>query len=94
MDYKNAYEKAAGLNDRCVSEDKEFKKAVHDRERALNYFQQQDSKERNKFSDALQGNSLKPKKEIVQKVEEDDEEDDEDNHIMNKLQNEREAVPA
>ena len=60
--YHEEFENKKKLNEIIIEEDKIFKKAVHDKERALKAFQKQDALERNKFSDKLQKSSLNSKK--------------------------------
>jgi hypothetical protein len=60
--YHEEIENKKKLNEIIIEEDKIFKKAVHDKERALKAFQKQDALERNKFSDKLQKSSLNSKK--------------------------------
>lgn len=56
--YRNAYELSSGLNHLVSSEDNLYKKALYDREQKLMFYQKEQAKERNKFSDAMQGNTL------------------------------------
>ncbi|MCQ2817221.1 MAG: hypothetical protein MJ252_08155 [archaeon] len=42
-------------------EDKLYIHALHDREAKLEYYQKEQAKERNKFSDALQANTMSKK---------------------------------
>ena len=60
--FHEEFENKKKLNEIIIEEDKIFKKAVHDKERALKAFQKQDALERNKFSDKLQKSSLNSKK--------------------------------
>ena len=47
--YNNSYLMSSALNDMINEEDKKYKKAVYDRERALHKYLQEDIKEKNKF---------------------------------------------
>ena len=60
--FHEEFENKKKLNEIIIEEDKLFKKAVYDKERALKAFQRQDALERNKFSDKLQKSSLNSKK--------------------------------
>ena len=60
--FHEEFENKKKLNEIIIEEDKIFKKAVYDKERALKAFQRQDALERNKFSDKLQKSSLNSKK--------------------------------
>ncbi len=60
--FHEEFENKKKLNEIIIEEDKLFKKAVYDKERALKAFQRQDALERNKFSDQLQKSSLNSKK--------------------------------
>ncbi len=60
--FHEEFENKKKLNEIIIEEDKIFKKAVYDKERALKAFQRQDALERNKFSDQLQKSSLNSKK--------------------------------
>ena len=57
--YNKAYDISNNLNNMINEEDKTFKRAVHDRERALNKFLQEDIKEKNKFCFKMQEKTLK-----------------------------------
>ena len=57
--YNKAYDISNNLNNMINEEDKTFKRAVHDRERALNKFLQEDIKEKNKFCFIMQEKTLK-----------------------------------
>ena len=54
--YDNAYQISKGLNNLVLNEDKLYIHALHDRESKLEYYQKEQAKERNRFSDAMQGN--------------------------------------
>ena len=61
--YNNAYALSSALNRMIDDEDKIYKKAVYDRERALNKYLQEDIKEKNKFCFMMQQETMKkPKK--------------------------------
>ena len=57
--YNNAYELSGTLNQMIHDEDKMYKKAVYDRERALNKYLQDDIKEKNKFCFEMQQKTMK-----------------------------------
>ena len=57
--YNNAYELSGTLNQMIGDEDKMYKKAVYDRERALNKYLQDDIKEKNKFCFEMQQKTMK-----------------------------------
>ena len=57
--YNNAYELSGTLNQMINDEDKMYKKAVYDRERALNKYLQDDIKEKNKFCFEMQQKTMK-----------------------------------
>ena len=59
--YNNAYELSGTLNQMIHDEDKMYKKAVYDRERALNKYLQDDIKEKNKFCFEMQQKTMKKK---------------------------------
>ena len=59
--YNNAYELSGTLNQMIHDEDKMYKKAVYDRERALNKYLQDDIKEKNKFCFEMQHKTMKKK---------------------------------
>ena len=59
--YNNAYELSGTLNQMIHDEDKMYKKAVYDRERALNKYLQDDIKEKNKFCFEMQQKKKKKK---------------------------------
>ena len=50
--YNNAYIISSSLNDMINDEDKKYKKAVYDRERALHKYLQEDIREKNKYANA------------------------------------------
>lgn len=52
--YKNAYNISKKLNDLVQNEDNLYKQALHDREQKLEFYQHEESREQNKFSDNLQ----------------------------------------
>ena len=58
--YQNAYQLSYTLDRLISDEDKLFKKAVYDRERALNKYLQEDIKEKNRFCFSMQQKTLKP----------------------------------
>ena len=60
--YNNAYELSGTLNQMIGDEDKMYKKAVYDRERALNKYLQDDIKEKNKFCFEMQQKTMKKNK--------------------------------
>ena len=61
--YSNAYSLSSTLNNMINNEDKMYKKAVYDRERALNKYLQEDIKEKNRFCFMMQQESMqKPMK--------------------------------
>jgi len=61
--YNNAYSLSSTLNRMIDDEDKMYKKAVYDRERALNKYLQEDIKEKNKFCFMMQQETMqKPMK--------------------------------
>ena len=60
--YNNAYELSGTLNQMIGDEDKMYKKAVYDRERALNKYLQDDIKEKNKFCFEMQKKKKKKNK--------------------------------
>jgi hypothetical protein len=61
--YSSAYALSSTLNNMINNEDKMYKKAVYDRERALNKYLQEDIKEKNKFCFMMQQESMqKPMK--------------------------------
>ena len=60
--YNNAYELSGALNQMIGDEDKMYKKAVYDRERALNKYLQDDIKEKNKFCFEMQQKTMKKNK--------------------------------
>ena len=61
--YSNAYTLSSTLNNMINNEDKMYKKAVYDRERALNKYLQEDIKEKNRFCFMMQQESMqKPMK--------------------------------
>ena len=61
--YNNAYALSSTLNRMIDDEDKMYKKAVYDRERALNKYLQEDIKEKNKFCFMMQQETMqKPMK--------------------------------
>ena len=55
--YQNTYEVSKDLNDLVSSEDELYKKVLHDREQKLMFYQKEQAKERNRFSDTLQQSS-------------------------------------
>ena len=57
--YNNAYALSGTLNQMIHDEDKMYKKAVYDRERALNKYLQDDIKEKNKFCFEMQQKTMK-----------------------------------
>ncbi len=57
--YNNAYELSGTLNQMIHDEDEMYKKAVYDRERALNKYLQDDIKEKNKFCFEMQQKTMK-----------------------------------
>ena len=57
--YNNAYHLSSTLNRMIGDEDKMYKKAVYDRERALNKYLQEDIKEKNKFCFMMQEKTMK-----------------------------------
>ena len=59
--YNKAYELSGTLNQMIHEEDKMYKKAVYDRERALNKYLQDDIKEKNKFCFEMQQKTMKKK---------------------------------
>ena len=59
--YNNAYELSGTLNQMIHDEDKMYKKAVYDRERALNKYLQDDIKEKNKFCFEMQQKTMNKK---------------------------------
>ena len=59
INYNNAYELSGTLNQMIHDEDKMYKKAVYDRERALNKYLQDDIKEKNKFCFEMQQKTMK-----------------------------------
>ena len=56
--YNNAYSLSGTLNRMINDEDKMYKKAVYDRERALNKYLQEDIKEKNKFCFMMQQKTM------------------------------------
>ena len=56
--YNNAYSLSSTLNRMINDEDKMYKKAVYDRERALNKYLQEDIKEKNKFCFMMQQKTM------------------------------------
>ena len=58
--YQNAYQLSHTLDKLISNEDKMYKKAVYDRERALNKYLQEDIKEKNRFCFSMQQKTLKP----------------------------------
>jgi hypothetical protein len=56
--YNNAYTLSGTLNRMINDEDKMYKKAVYDRERALNKYLQEDIKEKNKFCFMMQQKTM------------------------------------
>ena len=60
--YQNAYQLSHTLDKLISNEDKMYKKAVYDRERALNKYLQEDIKEKNKFCFLMQQKTMKPMK--------------------------------
>ena len=56
--YNNAYSLSSTLNRMINDEDKIYKKAVYDRERALNKYLQEDIKEKNKFCFMMQQKTM------------------------------------
>ena len=60
--YNDRYLMSAALNDMINEEDKKYKKAVYDRERALHKYLQEDIKEKNKFSNNLDASEKKKKR--------------------------------
>ena len=65
--YNDRYLMSAALNDMINEEDKKYKKAVYDRERALHKYLQEDIKEKNKFSNNYNLDSTAKKKKRVSK---------------------------
>ena len=59
--YNNAYALSSRLNKMINYEDRTYKKAVYDRERALNKYLQEDIKEKNKFCFMMQQKTMKKK---------------------------------
>ena len=57
--YNSAYSLSSALNKMIDDEDKMYKKAVYDRERALNKYLQDDIKEKNKFCFQMQQKTMK-----------------------------------
>jgi hypothetical protein len=57
--YNKEYELSGTLNQMIDDEDKMYKKAVYDRERALNKYLQDDIKEKNKFCFEMQQKTMK-----------------------------------
>ena len=57
--YNSAYSLSSTLNRMIDDEDKMYKKAVYDRERALNKYLQDDIKEKNKFCFQMQQKTMK-----------------------------------
>ena len=67
--YNDRYLISAALNDMINEEDKKYKKAVYDRERALHKYLQEDIKEKNKFSNNYNlDESAKKKKRVSKSV--------------------------
>jgi hypothetical protein len=60
--YKDSYLMSSALNDMINEEDKKYKKAVYDRERALQHYLQEDIKEKNRFSNLYDMNAKKTKR--------------------------------
>ena len=60
--YQNAYQLSHTLDRLISDEDKMYKKAVYDRERALNKYLQEDIKEKNKFCFLMQQKTMPPMK--------------------------------
>ena len=60
--YNDAYLMSSALNDMINEEDKKYKKAVYDRERALQHYLQEDIKEKNRFSNLYDMNMKKNKR--------------------------------
>ena len=60
--YKEDYLLSSALNYMINDEDRKYKKAVYDRERALQKYLQEDIKEKNKFSNIYGANNIKKKK--------------------------------
>ena len=60
--YNKDYELSGTLNQMIHEEDKMYKKAVYDRERALNKYLQDDIKEKNKFCFEMQQKTMKKNK--------------------------------
>jgi hypothetical protein len=65
--YKNSYLMSYALNDMIDQEDKVYKRAVYDRERALHHYLQEDIKEKTKFIKNLNINDKKIKNRKVSK---------------------------
>ena len=65
--YRNSYLISSALNDMINDEDKKYKKAVYDRERALHRYLQEDIKEKNKFLNDFYADKKKDKKNRVSK---------------------------
>ena len=65
--YNDRYLMSAALNDMIDEEDKKYKKAVYDRERALHKYLQEDIKEKNKFSNNYNFDASAKKKKRVSK---------------------------
>ncbi len=65
--YKNSYLMSSALNDMINQEDKIYKRAVYDRERALHRYLQEDIKEKTKFINNLGTNDKKLKNKKLSK---------------------------
>ena len=66
--YKEDYLLSSALNDMINDEDRKYKKAVYDRERALQKYLQEDIKEKNKFSNLYDANNMKKNKRVSKSV--------------------------
>ena len=65
--YNDAYLMSSALDDMINEEDRKYKKAVYDRERALQHYLQEDIKEKNRFSNIYDVNIKKNKNKRVSK---------------------------